>query len=73
MMTKPRFSSPSNAVAGSRTSLKNNRAVSEVCCPILSIFLDFSNPALWASTRKREVPLAPLPGSVMAATITRSA
>ena len=73
MMTKPRFSSPSSAVAGRRTSLKKSSAVSDVCWPILSIFFDFSKPAECASTKNSDVPLAPLPGSVIAATITRSA
>ena len=54
-------------------SWKNSRAESEACWPIFSIFLPRSKPGREASTRNREVPLAPLPGSVIAATITRSA
>jgi hypothetical protein len=44
MMMKPRFSSPSSASAGRRTSWKNSCAVSEVCWPIFSILRLFSNP-----------------------------
>ena len=59
--------------AGTRTSVKNNSAVSASGWPTLSSLRPRSKPAMPVSTANRVMPLAFFSGLVLAATMTRSA
>ncbi len=69
--TNPRPSwSPSRFATGTRTSSKNNSAVS---CPFMPTLSSTRPRRMSFSTTISEIPWAPCAGSVLATTITRSA
>ena len=70
---KPIPSGPIRFSSGTRTSSKNSSAVSDSSWPTLSSLRPRVKPAMPSSTMNRVMPLAPLDGSVRAATMTRSA
>ena len=70
---KPRFSSPSRLVRGTRTPSKASSDVSCALRPTFSRLRPRENPSRSASTSTRLVPCAPPAGSVLATTTIRSA